>query len=431
MTVCNRPECGLGDIDEQGFCSACDREPLPPGADHGSARPTAARPASTGVARVRPDPWYGLGLVDDIPLPDTTDAGRQRPQPDSGPLAEEHRFCVGAGCDQEVGRGRGGEPGRTVGFCPKCGTRFDFRKVDDLVIAGRYEVRRLLGQGSYGVAYLAYDRNLATDVVVKELRTSLRPGRERDVLVGLRHDAIVRILGYEPESERHYLVLEYIPGTGLSALPDDRLENLLAHGVRLLQALDYLHARGLLHCDVKPLNIVRFHEAGPSGRLDRVRLIDFGAVRSVTDRGRVAEYTERYAPLPGDAEYETGPTPGFDLYGLGMTLKEVCRTHLTDLSAAGVRSLSLLLERATNPNGPAWRFTSARQFGEQLSGVIRQVVAAPQGGRRVARPSALFGSLTEPLHGGIGEARPLGHWIRAGLDTVGPGQAAPAADGSV
>lgn len=114
-----------------------------------------------------------------------------------------------------------------------------------------------------------------------------------------------------------------------------------------------------------------------------------------------------------------------------MTLKEVCRTHLTDHSAVGVRSLNLLLERATNPNGPSWRFTSARQFGEQLSGVIRQIVAAPQAGRRVARPSALFGSLTESLHGGIGEARPLGHWIRAGLDGAGPGEAAAGADGGV
>ncbi|WP_327358653.1 tetratricopeptide repeat protein [Streptomyces sp. NBC_01304] len=446
MTACNRPQCGRGTIDEQGFCTVCDREPLPPGDGPEVEQPTSERPASTGVARVRPDPWYGLALVDDDPLPDAPAADAkvdgataadapedgQEEQPDIGPLAEEHRYCAAPGCPERVGRGHGGEPGRTVGFCAHCGTRFDFRKVDDLVIAGRYEVRRLLGQGSYGVAYLAYDRNLATRVVVKELRTSLQSGRERDVLKGLRHDAVVRILGHELEDGRNYLVLEYIPGTGFSALPDDRLENLLAHGVRVLQALDYLHARGLLHCDVKPLNIVRFHEVAPFGRLDRVRLIDFGAVRSVTDRTPLAEYTERYAPLAGDAEYgKTGPTPGFDLYGIGMTLKEVCRTHLTDHSAVGVRSLNLLLERATNPNGPSWRFTSARQFGEQLSGVIRQIVAAPQAGRRVARPSALFGSLTESLHGGIGEARPLGHWIRAGLDGAGPGEAAAGADGGV
>ncbi|MFD5552530.1 tetratricopeptide repeat protein [Streptomyces sp. NPDC127068] len=420
MAVCKRPACGLGTIDEQGFCTACDREPLPPDAEPVAAPP---KPAATGVEQVRPDPWYGLTLVDDLPMPDTARTEEQSPQTGSGPLSEEHRFCANPGCGRPVGRGQDGRAGRIAGYCSHCGTLFDFNRVVGLVIAGRYEVRRLVGQGSYGAAYLAHDRNLETEVVVKQLRTSLaRSDRERDALVGLRHDAIVRILGYEEEHGRSYLVLEYVPGAALSTRRGDRLQTLLAHGLRLLQALDYLHGRGLLHCDVKPLNIIRFHEAGPAGPLDRVRLIDFGAVRSVTDRSPMAEYTERYAPLRGDAEYTDGPTPGFDLYGLGMTLKEASRAHLEDPSAPGVRSLALLLERATHVNGPTWRFTSARQFGEQLSGVIRQVVATPPIGRRVARSSALFGPLNESLHGGIGAARPLGHWIGA---TVGPGGAAP------
>ncbi|MEU5980417.1 tetratricopeptide repeat protein [Streptomyces sp. NPDC047315] len=414
MSLCNRPVCGRGTIDEQGFCTACDRKPLPP--DQGGA-PAPVKEAATGVAPVRPDPWYGLALIDDLPVPDSTGTEPQAPQADSGPLAEQHRFCANPGCGRPVGRGQDGRAGRTAGFCSHCGTRFDFARVKDLVIAGRYEVRRLLGQGSYGAAYLAHHRSLDTDVVLKELRTSLaRSDKERDVLVGLRHDAIIRILGYEEEHGRTYLVLEYVPGTALSAHPGDRLQTLLAHGLRLLQALDYLHDRGLLHCDVKPLNIIRFHEPGPAGPLDRVRLIDFGAVRSVADRGPMVEYTERYAPLPGDAEYQQGPTPGFDLYGLGMTLKEACREHTADPLAPGVRSLALLLERATHADGPTRRFSSARQFGEQLSGVVRQVVAAPPTGRRVARPSALFGPLHTSLHGGIGEARPLDHWIGATVE---------------
>ncbi|MFI1828710.1 tetratricopeptide repeat protein [Streptomyces sp. NPDC020412] len=430
MAVCNRPECGLGTIDEQGFCTRCDREPLPHGP---GSEPAPSRPAAVGVAQVRPDPWYGLTLVDDLPAPDATDADVPTPRADSAPLAEEHRFCANPGCGRPVGRGQDGRAGRTAGFCSRCGTRFDFAHVAGLVIAGRYEVRRLLGQGSYGAAYLAHHRNLDTDVVLKELRTSLaRSDKERDALVGLRHDAIIRILGYEEEHGRTYLVLEYVPGTALSARRGDRLQTLLAHGLRLLQALDYLHARGLLHCDVKPLNIIRFHEAGPSGPLDRVRLIDFGAVRSVTDREPMAEYTERYAPLPGDAEYEDGPTPGFDLYGLGMTLKEACRDYTADPSAPGIRSLALLLERATHADGPARRFSSARQFGEQLSGVIRQVVAAPPAGRRVTRASALFGPLHASLHGGVGAARPFDHWISATVEQAGAtSSTADAADGEV
>ncbi|KAB1979566.1 tetratricopeptide repeat protein [Streptomyces triticiradicis] len=418
--TCDRPDCGRGTIDEQGFCDVCDRQPQARDATAPAPRtpepgpapdpaPSARVGTGLGVAQVRPDPWYGLGLVDPHQVPRAADVPPVAP----GPVAEAHRFCPGPSCGRPVGRGHEGEPGRTAGFCPYCGTRFDFAQPDGLTIAGRYDVTRVLGSGAYGAAYLAHDRNLATDVVLKALhRTVARTARhERDVLVGLRHDSIVRILGYEQEGP--HLVLEYVPGEPLSARDGDRLETLLAHGVRVLQALDYLHARGLLHCDVKPLNIIRFGEESPTGALDRVRLIDFGAVRNHTkDTGPVVAYTRAYAPPETDPEHRR-PTPGFDLYGLGMTLREVCRSRWTDSSAPGADSLRLLLERATDPERPWYRFVSARQFAEQLSGVIRQVVAAPPTRRQVARPSALFGSVPEPLHGGLGTARPLAHWVGA------------------
>lgn len=454
--MCNRPDCGRGPIDKTGFCTACDREPLPSGraassdgrfpgsgggsgsgpggatgsmpgeetgsrsggaagprpggqADGGSADRDggAARGASVGVTAIRPDPWYGLELVD---------SGRVAEAPaavTAGPVPEEHRFCPNPACGRPVGRGQDGEPGRTAGFCAECGTPFDFAQPKGLVIAGRYEVIRVLGSGAYGDAYLAHDRNLKTQVALKALNRSVAATaeHERGALVGLRHDAIVRILDYE--SDGPHLVLEYLPGEPLSAREGDQLETLLAHGLRMLQALDYLHARGLLHCDIKPLNIIRFREEGRTGPLDRVRLIDFGAVRSLEwDTGPVVTYTPAYAPPKNDPEHAT-PTVGFDLYALGMTLREVCRGSVGDRAKPGVDSLMLLLGRATDTGTPGRRFVSARQFGEQLSGVIRQIVAAPPVRRQVTRPSALFGSLTDPLHGGLGVPRPLGDWVRA------------------
>ncbi|MFI8792001.1 tetratricopeptide repeat protein [Streptomyces sp. NPDC055105] len=433
MGRCERPECGRGTIGADGFCTVCGRVSAA-GAAVRVERPHPAEPpappARVGVAQVRPDPWYGLTLVDDAQAPGLEDPARLKP--DSSTRAEEDRFCANPDCQGEVGRSRDGRPGRTSGFCPRCRTPFDFTSVAGLVVADRYDLLRRLGQGSYGEAYLAHDRNLETQVVLKRLAQQDMSQQERDVLVGLRHDAIVRILGYEEEGtqagegaegeeggeeRRTYLVLEYVPGDALSARRGDRLETLLAHGIRVLQALDYVHARQLLHCDVKPLNIMRFREQGATGALDRVRLIDFGAVRSLGDTSPMHTYTPLYAPLPGDAEYTEGPTAGFDLYGLGATLLELCRDRLRDKSAPGVLALDLLLQRATHAGGPARRFTSARQFGEQLSGVVRQVVAAPQVGRRVRRASALFGSLDAALHGGLGAARPLLDWADAAVRT--------------
>ncbi|MEU6535378.1 tetratricopeptide repeat protein [Streptomyces sp. NPDC047000] len=433
---CNRPDCGRGTVDDQGFCDACDRQPLPPSQAPSPSQPRSPSPpqslppgpparggAGVGVAQVRPDPWYGLGLVDSVEASEASEASEapedartpRAPAGPSEPVAEAHRFCPDPACGRPVGRGHAGGPGLTAGFCPHCGTPFDFTQPGGLTIAGRYDVQRVLGSGAYGAAYLARDRNLMTDVAVKALHRSVArtAERERDVLVQLRHDSIVRILGYEQEGP--YLVLEYMPGEPLSARDGDRLETLLAHGIRILQALDYLHARGLLHCDVKPLNIIRFREESPAGALDRVRLIDFGAVRSRTrDTGRVVAYTRAYAPPESDPEH-LRPTPGFDLFGLGMTLREVCRSRWTDRSAPGVDSLHLLLDRATHPE-PRRRFGSARQFAEQLSGVVRQVVAASPAHRQVSRASALFGSAPEALHGGLGRARPLAHWVGARPD---------------
>ena len=400
MARCDRPDCCRGDIDDQGFCPACDRRPLRAAAPENS-------PVVASAAPGRSEPWWGLGLVAAGAVPETPDEFADV----DTTIAENRRFC--AGCRLPVGRGHDGTPGRATGFCPDCGRRFDFTgvRVGELV-ASRYEIKRKLGAGSFGAALLAYDRNLETDVVLKDLTKSVAETArlERDALVGLRHDSIVRIYGYEPEGP--YLVLEYVRGTPLSVRADDRLEVILMHGLQILQALDYLHARGLLHIDVKPENIIRFGEQGAEGPRDRVRLIDFGAVWKLGSPGPVSSYTEAYAPPKTDQEHMF-PTAGFDLFCLGSTLQVLCRRQLRDPAAPGVVALDRLLKRATDTSTPGRRFVSARQFAEQLSGVIRQVVAAPAAGRRITRPSAMFGSMTEPLHGGLGEPRPLEHWITA------------------
>ena len=423
MARCNRPECGRGEIDAQGFCTECDRRPLRdapgpgrPAADRRGA-PGGGHPprgAGLGVVQVRPAPWWGQDLVDGGELPAEVE------EPPLGQhVREEHRYCVNSRCRAPVGRGHGGRPGRVTGYCPDCATPFDFsRPPGSPAFAERYRIRGVLGSGGGGAAYLAYDRNLGTDVVLKVLhRTSVvhTEEPERNALVGLRHDSIVRILSYERENR--CLVLEYVRGTRLAPRAGDRLEVVLGHGLQILQALDYLHARGLLHCDVKPANIIRFTEQSPAGPRDRVRLIDFGAVRRIDDASPLLVYSEEFAPpkwnektRAPDPERER-PTAGFDLFCLGRTLQELCRPHLrAQRTAPGVVALDRLLERATCLEVPGRRFRSAQQFAEQLSGVIRQVVAERE---RVSRVSALFGPVTEPLHGGLGTARPLEHWIGA------------------
>ncbi|MYS19506.1 Protein kinase domain-containing protein [Streptomyces sp. DvalAA-14] len=230
------------------------------------------------------------------------------------------------------------------------------------------------------------------------------------------------VLAYLPQVERYVAGgLANHLGASDDIPPDDVLSDALRLALtqELTRLLDGPWAGTVvLHCDVKPSNIIRFKEESAVGPRDRVRLIDFGSVRTVHDLGPVAEYTEAYAPpkhrAPRPDPEHARPTAGFDLFCLGMTLTELCREHLRDRTAPGVDSLHLLLERATDTADPERRFVSARQFAEQLSGVIRQVVTATPGRGPVQRASALFGSMTDPLHGGLGAVRPVGHWITAG-----------------
>ncbi len=406
---CNRPDCGRGEIDDQNFCTECSRRPLarPPAPAAPAEEPPPA-PAPPGVERVRPEPWWGLDLARSGNVPRARDTSPDQ----EAPLDEKQRYC--STCGRPVGRGRGGKPGRVTGYCPKCATGFDFSHAPTgQVILSRYEYMRKIGAGGEGTTYLVRDRNLNAEVVLKALRPSIALTHvERDALVGLRHDSIVRILNYEPDGP--YLVLEHVPGDQLRANTADPLDAILAHGVQILQALDYLHARKLLHCDVKPSNIVRFEDV-TADRRDRVRLVDFGAVRTVGD-GPVTVYSHDYAPPERhprtglvDPEHRR-PSATFDLFCLGKTLEELCKPHLRrSPSAPGAESLRMLLARATETDVPERRFTSARQFAEQLSGVIRQVAADPalERPRRVTRPSARFGEVAGRCTAGSGRR---GRW---------------------
>jgi serine/threonine-protein kinase PknG len=390
MSTCDRPDCPGGGIDETGFCETCNRRPLlasPPA-------PASTGRAPTGTGTTGPSmaagPWWGRALVAveerDEPEPSLLEGAR---------VPEQRRYCEN--CGNPVGRG-----GRDRGQCSSCRTVFDFqpRLRPQDVVDGRYRVQGVLSHGGFGWAYLARDMQLPRRVVLKGVindHVAATVERERAHLAGLENPYIVRIWGYV--SDGHYLVLEYAGGgTVRPVAATEPLEPVLVVGLQILEALDYLHGKGFLHCDVKPANIVR-------GR-DRVRLIDFGAVRGIDDPSRVTTFTEAYCPPPGDTE-RVRPTAGFDLYCAAATLHELCHAHLEfHPETPGVQALRLLLDRATHAD-PSCRFTSARQFAEQLSGVIRLAV----GGQQASHRSVVFAPVAEALDGGLGEVVPLDRWI--------------------
>ena len=400
--VCDQPGCS--GVLEDGYCNVCGHAPAP-GAElktadaKQSAGPTGSR-LSAGQRRGS----LGAGLVEIPPIAasDPTDVVLENPE-----VHESKRFC--GSCGRPVGRGGSPNGGRLEGFCKSCGTKFSFRlrlQPGDLV-AGQYEVVGCLAHGGLGWIYLAKDRNVNDRWVV--LKGLLNSGdsdaqaaavTERRFLAEVTHPNIVRIYNFvqHPDSETGdptgYIVMEYVGGQSISdiwlglrtagqLIP---LANALAYAIESLLALGYLHRLGLVYCDFKPDNIIQVEE--------QLKLIDLGGVRRIDDVD---------SPIYGTIGYQApeiataGPSPSSDLYTVGRALAvltfefpEFMGSHQHRLPEqesvpilAKHDSFYRLLRHATNPD-PRRRFLLASDMADQLTGVLREVLAA---GDQVPRPA--------------------------------------------
>ena len=145
-------------------------------------------------------------------------------------------------------------------------------------LLGRYELRETLGRGAMGIVYLAHDpkldRRVAVKLVLQPQRTEIEEAR---ILVEARaaarvHDAhLVGVYDVGAWHGRVFLAMEYVDGPSLArwlaAAPRD-VEAIVRHFADGARGLAAVHAAGLVHCDVKPDNIL----IGPSG----TKLGDFG-----------------------------------------------------------------------------------------------------------------------------------------------------------
>ncbi|MFD7667962.1 tetratricopeptide repeat protein [Streptomyces sp. NPDC059788] len=372
---------------------------------------SAGRGTGSGPSRGR----LGAGLVSvpEVPRPDPRTAVLENPE-----VPERKRFCSRGDCGAPVGRARGDRPGRTEGFCTKCGHPYSFvpklRPGD--VVHGSYEVVGCLAHGGLGWIYLAIDRAVSDRWVV--LKGLLDTGdeealavaaSERRFLAEIEHSNIVRIYNFVEHLDRTtgsldgYIVMEYVGGKSLKDIANERrtaggrrdplpVEQACAYGIEALEALGHLHSRNLLYCDFKVDNAIQQH--------DQLKLIDMGAVRRMDDDESAIYGTIGYQAPEVAA---TGPSVASDLYTVARTLAvltfdfqgytNIFVDSLPDPDNIDVfrtyESFYRLLVRATDPD-PVRRFSSAEEMAEQLTGVLREVMALRTGEQRPAL-STLFG----------------------------------------
>jgi serine/threonine-protein kinase PknG len=376
----------------------------------GATGTTGATTSGRTSGRTRTGPRrLGGNLVAIPPVPLRDPAGAVMADPK---VPESQRFC--STCGEPVGRGRDGQPGRTQGFCPRDRTPYWFtpRLSPGDLVDDRYEILGALAHGGLGWIYLARDRNISESgadrwVVLKGLintgdQDAMEAAlAERRFLVEIDHPNIVKIhdLAEHPDPKTGemigYIVMEYVGGRSLKELALSQVDakgkrtplplaHVLAYGVEVLPAIAYMHDRDLLFCDFKPDNVI--HAA------DRLKLIDLGAVRRLDDTT---------SPLWGTPGYQApelataGASVASDVFTVGRTLAVLSfdfagfSTRFADRlpDPADVpllreeESYHRFLKRATHKD-PARRFASATDMGEQLVGVLREVLSFADGSPR-------------------------------------------------
>jgi serine/threonine protein kinase len=203
--------------------------------------------------------------------------------------------------------------------------------------AGRYRLEAVLGRGGMAIVWRATDQQLErpvaikiiSDVLATDPRFVARFEREARLAAALSHENLVKVFDFSIESERPFLVMEYIPGGTLAEARDDGLDaEALAR--ELLDAVAHIHAAGILHRDIKPANVLLDADRSP-------RLTDFGIARSeettgLTQTGQILGTLRYIAPEVARGEPATVQS---DIYSLGVLLGEVAGDdappELTDL----------------------------------------------------------------------------------------------------
>jgi serine/threonine protein kinase/Tfp pilus assembly protein PilF len=225
---------------------------------------------------------------------------------------------------------------------------------------GRFEVRRELGRGGFGVVFLARDPLLHRDVALKVPRTEAfldpelraRLHREATIAAGLDHPNIVPIYEAGEAGPVCYIASAFCPGVTLAAWLKEQpvlasFRDAAALAATLAEAVHYAHQRGVVHRDLKPANILLVsgwlngedRHPGGSGTTHhsplttyQPRITDFGLAKLLDDKKSPANALTQAGAVIGTPEYmapeqartAAGPVgPATDVYALGVILYEM------------------------------------------------------------------------------------------------------------
>ena len=272
---------------------------------------------------------------------------------------------------------------------------------DQIVLGNRYHLIHQVGKGGMAMVYQGYDQMLERPVAIKILRDDFlnnsdfrdRFQQEAKSAANLSHPNIVTVYDFGFDQNCLYIVMEFVRGTDLKTRirrngifsTEDGLGLLL----QACAALGYAHRAGIVHCDVKPHNMLVTPD-------DRLKITDFGIARALS----TIDPQEKLEIVWGSPQYispeqaqGSAPSPASDVYSLGVVAYEMFTGHLPfetespeELAALRVTSspipphqynpnipdaLEQIILKVLSPN-PTQRYRTADQLGRVLTALGNQ-----------------------------------------------------------
>lgn len=242
----------------------------------------------------------------------------------------------------------------------------DMLQKEDTIIDGRYKILERVGGGGMAEVYRARDMILNRVVAIKILRESMasdsdfieRFNKEAQRAAGLSHPNIVRIYDVGDKEQLHYIVMEYVSRetlkNKLQACKNLSVRESLRIVKDIARALAHAHANNIIHCDIKPHNIL----VAPDGQ---VKVADFGIARAISSNtmsfsGDIVGSVHYFSPEQAKG---LSITPKSDIYSLGVVFYELLAGKLPFTGETSVSIAMKHLEedmpsiRKDNPDVPA------------------------------------------------------------------------------
>jgi eukaryotic-like serine/threonine-protein kinase len=234
------------------------------------------------------------------------------------------------------------------------------------LLNNRYQLEKSIGTGGMAVVYRARDLMLERNVAIKILREDYssdpsfreRFRQEAKAAANLYHPNIVTIHDFGLDSGRLFIVMENVPGTDLKSIIQRRgrftVEEAISLIVQACAGIGYAHRAGLVHCDVKPHNMLVSTDM-------RLKVADFGIARALAS----IQPDEKANVVWGSPQYfspeqagGSAPSPASDVYSLGVVMYELITGRLpfigtsADELAAMHRDTAPTPPNALNPDIP-------------------------------------------------------------------------------